>query len=115
MSDKILREILTELRSIRDLLQNPPREVKESEVGCECFGEHVPECPLYVIPSEKDELFEVVVADLSHHLTGFIVTTRWLCDNHEGMTVGRASALIDQLEAAGVISKPDVNGRRHVV
>jgi DNA-binding MarR family transcriptional regulator len=53
-------------------------------------------------------------ADLSCKRTGFIVTGNFLREAY-GMSTGRASALIDQLEAAGAITKKDENGRRRVV
>jgi len=61
----------------------------------------------------KDQLFDKAVKVVKKFKsTGETVTARWLHDNI-GTTLGRASMLIDQLEAAGIISpKEDGKPRR---
>jgi DNA segregation ATPase FtsK/SpoIIIE-like protein len=65
--------------------------------------------------SEKDPLFDDAKRMLANAGKGTLATANVLRLSL-GISYGRASALIDQLEAAGIISAPDEKThRRHVV
>lgn len=65
------------------------------------------------ISQERDPLFEQAKWGVQHK-TGGEVSAIWL-KAHLDISYGRASALIDQLEAAGIISAPDPKTHRRTV
>lgn len=84
------------LLDIRELLQNPKHE---SGTIDQMLSEDA--------PPEKDELFDNAVNCVSHNYTkGDAINARQLV-GHLHISYGRASALIDQLEAKGIISAKD--------
>lgn len=110
MSAAITSQLVLEvLLDIRDLLQKP---VENNEAHQRQYVETL----VAGTPPEKDELFERAkeVAQKVYG-SGSSITARGLAQT---MTIsyGRASSLIDQLEAAGVISAPGpITHRRKVI
>jgi len=66
-------------------------------------------------PPERDELFEQARHFVELHIAHNNPINAKKLAYLMSISYGRASALIDQLEAAGVISPKDANGRRKVV
>lgn len=100
--------ILEVLLDIRDMMRHDRMTVGEVEAERQASAVKGIEEP------EKDPLFDEVEEYLSHRLVGTTINADHLRIRFK-ITQGRASALIDQLEAAGVITKKDKGGRRHVV
>lgn len=115
------------LLDIRELLQNPPVEVGEPITCPECQFEqpryphekypHHKDCSrAEVAPPEKDELFDRVAERISSNLRKGMIVTAARLRRDFGISYARASTLIDQLQAAGVISAPDpITHRRKVI
>jgi DNA segregation ATPase FtsK/SpoIIIE-like protein len=123
-SDAFILEVLLDQRSllqeIRDAVVKPPITIGGECIACRASTsglcnthETQMEQKVYAVP-EKDELFDEVVSVIKTMAKGREVTTQGIRNRFE-MTYGKASALIDQLEREGIITKKDKDGRRYVV
>jgi DNA segregation ATPase FtsK/SpoIIIE-like protein len=97
---------------IRDLLQNPP----ENTVNVMKMMDAPAIAAIDDANAFQDPLFEKLKSSLADPVyKGANINARYISLNFS-VSYGRASALIDQLEAAGIISAPDPKThRRHVL
>lgn len=107
MQDATLEVLL----DIRDLLQEQQLEKTLNKH----VDQHIASDANEWAEPEKDPLFDEAVAYVANaYKSGELIRAEGIA-LYLGTTYGKGSALIDQLEAEGVITKKDVNGRRHVV
>lgn len=99
------RDLLQEIRDVLRKQGSPPTEEDLDRIRIENT----------ITEMERDPLFDEAVEFINKYgVSGMLLTTKRLQEHFE-IHYARSSALIDQLEAAGVITEKDKDGRRHVV